>query len=286
MKLWSNKNQNYFKKMDIKKLFSSEAFTGTILPIVKSIVLALIVMWLGKVIINKLVKVVGKQMEKSKMDDTLRPFVVSMLSFGLQAILFISVIGILGLETTSFAAILAAAGLAIGMALSGTLQNFAGGVIVLIVKPFVKGDLIEAQGYLGVVKEVSLFVTILNTLDHKTVIIPNGPLSNGSPINYTTEPIRRVDWTVGIAYGDDLDKAKKVINELFDADSKILKSPEPFVAVEALADSSVNLTLRAWVKQEHYWDVFFAMNENVYTTFSKEGLNIPFPQMDVHVHNS
>ena len=286
MKFWSNKNQNYFKKMDIEKLFSSEAFTGTILPIVKSIVLALIVMWLGKVIINKLVKVVGKQMEKSKMDDTLRPFVVSMLSFGLQAISFISVIGILGLETTSFAAILAAAGLAIGMALSGTLQNFAGGVIVLIVKPFVKGDLIEAQGYLGVVKEVSLFVTILNTLDHKTVIIPNGPLSNGSLINYTTEPIRRVDWTVGIAYGDDLDKAKKVINELFDADSKILKSPEPFVAVEALADSSVNLTLRAWVKKEHYWDVFFAMNENVYTTFSKEGLNIPFPQMDVHVHNS
>jgi len=272
--------------MDFEKILSSEIFTGTILPIVKAIVLALIVMWVGKIIISKIVKLVGKQMEKRNTDETLRPFFMSMLSFGLQAILYISVIGILGIETTSFAAILAAAGLAVGMALSGTLQNFAGGVMILLFKPFKKGDLIEAQGYTGIVKEISLFVTILNTLDNKTVIIPNGPLSNGALINYSTEPLRRVDWSIGIGYGDDVTKAKEVINGLIAADSKILNDPAPFVAVEALADSSVNFTVRAWVKQEDYWDVFFAMNENVYTAFSKEGLNIPYPQMDVHVHNA
>lgn len=272
--------------MNLGELFNSELFTGTILPIVKAIALALIVMWVGKIIINKIVKVVGKQMEKRNTDETLRPFFMSMLSIGLQAMLYISVIGILGIETSSFAAVLAAAGLAVGMALSGTLQNFAGGVMILLFKPFLKGDLIEAQGYTGVVKETSLFVTILNTLDNKTVIIPNGPLSNNALINYSTEPLRRVDWTVGIAYGDDVTKAREVINSLIASDAKILKDPAPFVAVSALADSSVNFTVRAWVKQEDYWDVFFGMNENVYTEFGKQGLNIPFPQMDVHVHNS
>ena len=271
--------------MDFEKILSSDIFTGTILPIIKAILLALIVMWVGKMIISRIVKLVGKHMEKKNTDETLRPFFMTLLSFGLQAILYISVIGILGIETTSFAAIIAAAGLAIGMALSGTLQNFAGGVMILIFKPFLKGDLIEAQGYLGVVKEISLFITILNTLDNKTVIIPNGPLSNGTLINFSTEPLSRVDWTVGIGYGDDVTNAKNVINGLI-ADSKILKDPAPFVAVSELGDSSVNFTVRAWVKQEDYWDVFFAMNENVYTTFNKEGLNIPFPQMDVHVHNS
>lgn len=272
--------------MDFSKMLSSEMFTETIVPVIQAIVLALVVMWVGKMIISRIVKVVSKQMEKRNTDETLRPFLTTMLSFGLQAVLYITVIGILGIETTSFAAILAAAGLAVGMALSGTLQNFAGGVMILIFKPFKKGDLIEAQGYLGVVKEISLFVTVLNTLDNKTVIIPNGPLSNGAMINFSTEPLRRVDWTVGIAYGDDVTKAKEVINALIAADAKILKDPAPFVAVSELADSSVNFTVRAWAKQEDYWDVFFAMNENVYTTFSKEGLNIPFPQMDVHVHKS
>ncbi len=272
--------------MDFDKLFNNEMFTGTILPMVKAIALAIVVLWIGKIIINKVVKLIGKQMEKAKTDETLRPFLLSMLNFGLQAILYITVIGILGIETTSFAAILAAAGLAVGMALSGTLQNFAGGVMILLFKPFKKGDLIDAQGYLGVVNEIQLFVTILNTLDNKTIIIPNGPLSNGSLTNFSVEPQRRVDWTIGIAYGDDVEKAKQVINSLINADTRILKDPAPFVAVSELADSSVNFTVRAWVKQEDYWGVFFDMNENVYNTFAKEGLNIPFPQMDVHVHNS
>lgn len=272
--------------MDIEKLFTSEAFTGTVLPIIKAIALALIVMWIGKIIISKIVKIAEKQMTKRDTDETLRPFFLSMISFGLQAILYITVIGILGIETTSFAAIIASAGLAIGMALSGTLQNFAGGVMILLFKPFKKGDLIEAQGYTGIVKEISLFVTILNTLDNKTIIIPNGPLSNEALVNYSTEPLRRVDWSVGMGYGDDTTKAKEVINSLISADSRILKDPEPFVAVEALADSSVNFAVRAWVKQEDYWGVFFDMNENVYNEFNKQGLNIPYPQMDVHVHNA
>lgn len=270
----------------MKELLENEFFNGTIVPIVTSIALALVVLLVGKIIIKKLVNIVAKNMEKRNTDATLRPFFVSMLNFGLQAILYISVIGILGIETTSFAAILAAAGLAVGMALSGTLQNFAGGVMILLFKPFKVGDVIEAQGYTGAVKEIQLFVTILTTPDNKTIIIPNGPLSNGSMVNYSTEELRRVDWTVGIGYGDDVDKAREVINAMIAADNRILKDPAPFIAVSELADSSVNFAVRAWVKAGDYWGVFFDMNENVYKTFDKEGLNIPYPQMDIHLHNS
>ena len=192
----------------------------------------------------------------------------------------------LGIQMTSFIAILGAAGLAVGMALSGTLQNFAGGVMILIFKPFKAGDFIDAQGYQGTVSEIQIFNTILKTPDNKTVIIPNGGLSTGAMVNYSTEKLRRVDWTVGIGYGDDADKAKDVIMKMCNADDKILKDPEVFIAISALADSSVNFAVRAWVKAEDYWSVYFALNENIYKTFEKEGLNIPFPQMDVHVHNN
>jgi len=270
----------------MKELLENEFFNGTIVPLVTSIAIAIATLIIGKIIIKKFVKILSKNMEKKGTDPTLRPFFVTMLNFGLQAILYITVVGVLGIETTSFAAILASAGLAIGMALSGTLQNFAGGVMILIFKPFKVGDVIEAQGYTGAVKEIQLFVTILTTPDNKTIIIPNGPLSNGSLINYSTEELRRVDWTVVIGYGDDADKAKEVINSMINADSRILKDPAPFVAVSELADSSVNFAVRAWVKAGDYWGVFFDMNENVYKTFDKEGLNIPYPQMDVHVHNN
>ena len=269
----------------MEDLLSNEFFTGTIVPIVTSIALALVSLIVGKIIIKKIVHVVARNMEKRGTDATLRPFFVTMLNFGLQTILYVTVIGILGIETTSFAAILASAGLAIGMALSGTLQNFAGGVMILLFKPFKAGDVIEAQGYTGTVKEIQLFVTVLTTPDNKTIIIPNGPLSNGSMVNFSTQATRRVDWTFGIGYGDDVDKAREVINTLINADNRILKDPAALIAVSELADSSVNFTVRAWVNAADYWGVFFDMNENVYKTFDKEGLNIPFPQMDVHVHN-
>jgi len=179
---------------------------------------------------------------------------------------------------------LGAAGLAVGLALSGTLQNFAGGAMILLFKPFKVGDVIEAQGFIGKVSEIQIFNTILKTPDNKTIIIPNGGLATSSMTNYTTEPTRRVDWTFGIGYGDDVDKAKEVIKGLCDQDPRILKDPELFIAVSALADSSVNFAVRAWVNADDYWNVFFEMNEKVYKSFDREGLNIPFPQMDVHLH--
>ena len=222
-------------------------------------------------------------MDKRKMDESLKPFLLSILSILLKVLLFISVLTMVGVQMTSFIAILAAAGLAIGMALSGTLQNFAGGVMILIFKPFRVGDFIDAQGYMGAVKEIQIFITILTTPDNKTVIIPNGGLSNGSLVTYSNQPNRRVNWSFGIAYGDDFDKAKAMILDLIKKDKRILADPQPFVALGEMADSSVNITVRAWVKGEDYWGVFFDMNEKFYKNVDKNGLSIPFPQMDVHL---
>ncbi len=247
---------------------------------------AIVVLIIGGWIIKGLTRATGRMMDKSKMDESLKPFLKGIVGILLKILLFISVLGMVGIEMTSFIAIMGAAGLAIGMALSGTLQNFAGGVMILVFKPFKVGDLIDAQGYLGIVKEIQIFNTILTSLDNKTIIIPNGGLSTSSMTNYSTEEERRVDWTIGIAYGDDVDKARAVIKRLCDQDSRILKDPEVFIQVSELADSSVNFAVRAWVKAPDYWGVFFDLNENVYKTFGSEGLNIPFPQMDVHVHKN
>jgi len=247
---------------------------------------AIAVLIIGGWVIKGMIRAFGKMMNKSKMDDSLKPFLKSLVGMSLKVMLFISALGMLGIEMTSFIAILGAVGLAVGMALSGTLQNFAGGVMILIFKPFKIGDFIEAQGYMGTVKEIQIFNTIVTTPDNKTIIIPNGGLSTSSMINYSTEEERRVDWTIGIAYGDDVDKARAVIKRLCDQDSRILKNPEVFIQVSELADSSVNFAVRAWVKATDYWGVFFDLNENVYKTFGSEGLNIPYPQMDVHVHKN
>lgn len=247
--------------------------------------LAVIAVWVvGGWVIKAVVNGFGKVMEKGGTDPSLRPFLKGIVGMLLKVMLVISVLSMLGIQMTSFIAILGAAGLAVGLALSGTLQNFAGGVMILLFKPFKAGDVIDAQGYIGTVHEIQIFNTVLKTPDNKTIIIPNGGLSTSSVTNFSTEDRRRVDWTIGIGYGDDLDKAKQVIKKLCDDDSRILKDPEVFIAVSELADSSVNFTVRAWVNAADYWGVFFAMNENVYKTFNKEGLNIPFPQMDVHVH--
>ncbi len=244
------------------------------------------VLIIGLWIIKLITKAIDRVMIKSKVDDSLRPFMKSLFGSLLKVLLVISIMGMMGIEMTSFIAILGAFGLAIGMALSGTLQNFAGGVIILIFKPFKVGDVIEAQGYTGVVKSIQIFVTILTTPDNKTILIPNGGLSNGSMVNYSTEPQRRVDWVVGVSYGSDIEKVRGVIDGLIAADQRILKDPAPFVKVGELADSSVNFTVRVWVNAADYWGVFFDMNENVYTKFEQEGIGIPYPQMDVHVTNN
>lgn len=246
----------------------------------------LIVLFVGLWITKLITKGVGKSLAKSSIDQSLVPFLKSLTNIILKALLIITVMGMIGIEMTSFVAIIGAAGLAVGLALSGTLQNFAGGVIILIIKPFKIGDFIEAQGFAGTVKEINIFSTLLNTPDQKLVIIPNGPLSTGALINYSAEPLRRVDWTFGIAYGDDVENFKKAINQFIAEDDRILKDPAGFIGLSELADSSVNFAVRVWVDSPDYWGVFFDMNEKVYTKFPDYDLNIPFPQMDVHVQSN
>ena len=249
------------------------------IQIVIALVVLIIGLWIIKVIVNSL----GKMMEKKNTDPSLRPFLKSMASVLLKIMLIISVMGMMGIEMTSFIAVLGAAGLAVGMALSGTLQNFAGGVMLLIFKPFRVGDFIEAQGFMGTVSEIQIFNTILKTPDNKTIIIPNGGLSTGPMTNFSTEKTRRVDFSFGIGYGDDIDKAKSVLEGILAEDARILKDPEPFIAVGELADSSVNFTVRVWVDGADYWGVHFDTIEKVKKAFDKEGISIPFPQTDVHL---
>ena len=246
--------------------------------------LGAIFLWIvGTYIIKFVLSLTIKLLNKRKSDSSLTSFLKSLIGISLKTLLIISTLSMLGIEMTSFVAILGAAGLAVGMALSGMLQNLAGGVIILLFKPFKVGDLVEAQGQTGTVKEIQIFNTILTTPDNKTIIVPNGGLSTSTMTNYSSQDRRRVDWTFGIAYGDDIDHAKQVLKNLCNADPRILKDPEVFIALSELADSSVNLVVRVWVNTPDYWGVFFDMNENVYRTFNKEGINIPFPQVDVHI---
>jgi small conductance mechanosensitive channel len=249
------------------------------------LVLAIVVLIIGFWIVKLIVNAMDRLMEKKNTDASLRPFLKSLMSTLLKVMVVISVMSLVGIPMTSFIAILGAAGLAVGMALSGTLQNFAGGVMLLIFKPFKAGDFIEAQGFMGTVSEIQIFNTILKTPDNKTIIIPNGGLSTGPMTNFSTEPKRRVDFSFGIGYSDDIDKARSVIDGLIKADSRIHADPAPFIAVSELADSSVNFTVRVWADAANYWGIHFDLIENVKKTFDKEGISIPFPQTDVHLFN-
>lgn len=250
------------------------------LSVVAAIVTLIIGLWLARVII----KMINKGMEKRKVDSSLRLFLISVISSTLKVMLFISVISMVGIEATSFIAILSAAGLAVGLALQGTLQNFAGGVVIFLLRPFKVGDWIDTGSYAGTVNSIRVFSTILKTPDNKVIIIPNGSLANSSLINYSVESKRRVDFTFGVGYGDSTQKTRDTLMELINADDRILKDPEPFIAVSELADSSVNFVVRVWVESADYWGVYFEMNENVYNKFNEVGLNIPFPQREIHLH--
>ncbi len=247
------------------------------------IALAIAIFVIGKWIVKKIDFLLSKIMEKRKVEVSLRTFTKSFVRIALNLLIIVFIIGVLGIDTTSFVALFASAGVAIGMALSGTLQNFAGGVMILLFKPYKVGDFIEAQGYMGIVKEIQIINTIINTPDNKIIIIPNGGLSTGIVNNFSKETIRRVDWTFGISYGNDYDVAKATINRILESDSRILKDPQSFIALHSLGDSSVNIVVRAWVKQENYWDVYFHINEIVYKELPKNNLSFPFPQMDVHL---
>lgn len=266
--------------------FSTDMLMDVVINYGPALLKAIAVLVLGLWIVKIITGVIKKILTKSAVDPSLQGFLRSLVSITLKIMVYITALGMLGVEMTSFIAILGAAGLAVGLALSGTLQNFAGGVMILLFKPYKVGDFIDAQGHTGVVKEIQIFVTILTTPDNKTVIIPNGPLATGSLTNFSTQATRRVDWTFGIAYGDDVDKAYEVLRRLISEDERILSDPEPFMAVSALADSSVNIVVRVWVNAPDYWAVHFRLNEQVYKTFDKEGLSIPFPQRDVHLYKA
>lgn len=251
------------------------------------LLIAIVVFYVGRFIIRRLNRFLKSIFVNRKVDPSLSTFVISLVQVLLYFILIVTVVGILGIETSSFLALFASAGVAIGMALSGTLQNFAGGVLILLLKPYKVGDYIEAQGFSGTVKEIQMFFTLITTPDNKAILIPNGGLSTSSINNYSREPFRRVDWTVGMSYGDDFDTAKAAILEILGSDKRVLNQPEKemgsVVFVKELADSSVNLTVRGWVEGGNYWPVFFQLQERFYKELPAKGVNFPFPQLDVHL---
>lgn len=254
-----------------------------VVPLGLKLLAAVIVLVLGRWVIKMIKKWMANGLMSRHGDATLHSFLSNLVSVVLYFFLIMAIVGILGINTSSLVALLASAGLAVGMSLGGTLQNFAGGVLIIMFRPFKVGDFIAAQGMEGIVSEIQIFNTHLLTTDNKEVILPNGALATGVMTNYSKQETRRVDWLFSIAYGDDYDKAKRVLRGLCDEDTRILKTPEPFVQLSKLNESSVDITVRAWVNSADYWAVFFSMNEKVYKTFAAEGLNIPFPQMDVHM---
>jgi len=248
------------------------------------LVLAIIVFLVGLKIAGWVANLTDKGMKKKGLEATLRKFLKSFLSISLKIVLIITVISMLGVQTTSFIALIGAAGLAVGLALQGSLSNFAGGVLIAIFKPYVVGDVIEAQGYKGKVNELSIFNTILKTPDNQTIIIPNGQLSNGSIVNFSSESTRRVDMVFGIGYDDDIKTAEKILKEIVESHTKVMKDPAPFIKLSELADSSVNFAVRPWAKGSDYWDVYFDITRDVKLKFDAAGISIPYPQTDVHLH--
>jgi small conductance mechanosensitive channel len=255
------------------------------------LVVAILVYMLGAWLIGRIKKSLVKVFNRKKTDKVLSSFVISITTITLTILLITAVIGTLGVNTTSFAALLAAGGMAIGMAMSGTVQNFAGGIMILAFKPFKAGDFIEAQGYSGTVTTVSITSTTLTTTDNRTIIIPNGTLINGNINNFSRNPVRRVEWNIGVEYGTDAEHCCSKLLELVKADPRVIDSSvkgaaDPSAVITQLGDSAVTFTVKAWVKTADYWDVLYDYNKTVYTELPKAGINFPFPQVDVHLRNS
>ncbi len=254
-----------------------------VVGVVSKIVLAALFYYVCRWIVRRVITILDNVMTRRGVEISLLKFVKSLVSISLNIIVILTTISILGINTTSFLAIFASAGLAVGMALSGTLQNFAGGVLILFLKPFQVGDFIEAQGFSGTVKEISLFSTLLNTLDNKMVIIPNGSLSTSPINNYSKESTRRVEWVFGVAYGTDVTRVKSVLNDILTTHPLVLQEQDIFIVLSELADSSVNITVKVWCRSADFGTLRFDVNELVYNRFNAEGIEFPFPQMDVHL---
>ena len=248
----------------------------------KSIIGAILIYVIGRFVIKQINRLVCKILTKRKLEISVQTFCRSLMNLLLNLVLVFAIISKLGVETTSLAALLASAGVAIGMALSGTLSNFAGGLIILVFKPFKVGDYIDGNNVSGTVKEIQIFHTILSTVDNRIIYVPNGSLSSNAIVNYSKQDMRRAEWTFGVEYGEDFEKVKAVLERIIAADARILKDPAPFIGLGALSASSVDIKVRAWAKTDDYWGVYFDMNRVVYETFNKEGIGFPFPQLTVH----
>lgn len=268
------------KGVDVEQLLSKLLDWG--IEVGKDLLGAIIIYIVGRFIIKQVGRLLARILEKRKLEISVQTFLRSLVSILLNLILAFAIVSRLGVETTSFAALLASAGVAIGMALSGNLSNFAGGLIILVFKPFKVGDYIEGQNANGTVREIQIFHTILTTVDNKVIYVPNGALSSNAITNYSKQETRRAEWVFGVEYGEDFEKVKAVLQRIIDADPRILKDPAPTIALGALSASSVDIKVRAWAKTADYWDVYFDMNKIVYDTFNKEGIGFPFPQLTVH----
>ncbi|WP_290098809.1 mechanosensitive ion channel family protein [uncultured Alistipes sp.] len=263
-----------------------EFFTGILndaVWILLKLLLAVAIYMIGRWIVRRIVQLLDVAFERRKVDISLRMFVRNAVKVVFTLLLILIVVQTLGVNVTSVIALFSAATLAIGMALSGTAQNFAGGVMILVMKPYRVGDFISAQGQSGTVREIKLFATVITTGDNQTIYIPNNAIATAIIDNYSTADLRRVDWTIGISYGDDVDAARKALLEILASDTRILAQPAPVVWVAELADSAVNLTVRAWTRNADYWDVFFQNNERFYKRLPEHGINFPFPQVDLHL---
>ena len=269
------------KNMTFSDILSMLAEWG--IEIAAKVAIALAIYFVGRWLIGRLVKIVNKVCEKRGVEISLQQFFKNMIKVVLYICLALTVIGVLGIDTTSLIAMFASASLAIGMALSGTMQNFAGGVMILLLRPYRIGDYIEAQGQAGTIKEISLFNTVISTVDNKIIYVPNSSISTGIINNYSQAATRRVDWNITISYGDDVEVARRVLIEMMNSDKRVKQDPAPVVYLTSLGDSAVNISARAWVDNADYWGVFFDLNERIYNELPKHGLHFPFPQLSVHV---
>lgn len=269
------------KNMTFEDIFSMLAEWG--IEIAAKIAIALAIYFVGRWLIGRLVKIVNKVCEKRGVEISLQQFFKNMIKVVLYICLVLTVVGVLGIDTTSLIAMFASASLAIGMALSGTMQNFAGGVMILLLRPYRIGDYVEAQGQAGTIKEISLFNTVITTVDNKIIYVPNSTISTGIINNYSQAATRRVDWNITISYGDDVEVARRVLMQLMTEDKRVKQDPAPVVYLTSLGSDAVNISARAWVDNADYWGVFFEINERIYNELPKHGLHFPFPQLSVHI---
>ena len=250
-----------------------------------SFFIALCILIIGRQAIKIIIKIISSALERSNTEDTVRIFVTNLLNTLLMIVVFIAAINQLGIQTTSIIAVLGAAGLAIGLALQGSLSNFAAGILIVIYRPYKVGDYIQADNHLGTVDDIQIFSTVLRTPDNKIVVVPNGSIMNGSIVNFSHQKERRIDIVIGCSYDDDIDKVKEVLADVLSKDERILKEPKPRIALSELADSSVNFIVRPWVKNSEYLDVLYSLLEEIKKRFDQEGISIPYPRSDVHIHN-